>query len=202
MKEVRFHSKKGQGALEAGRLLAGAFRLSGRDASWHTPLGWECAVNFEAAVSISEEEHEPSFCALVVFYPPLLEIPDIWIGIEQPDIVLVNTKCKLEAISIPDNIGFAIVDATGIAKSIGVYYGLPCLAAPMLGALSAISGVVLGSTLMHAMKEASQVFGLDENDLAKAMKALEKGYDTAEIIRGRKALHVDDPELERLLWAS
>lgn len=202
MREVRFHGKKGQGAVEAGRLLAGAFRLSGRDASWHTPVGWEYGANFETAVAISEEQNEPNFSALVVFYPPLLEFPDIWIGMEKPDIVLLNTRLKTEAISLADDIGFAIVDATGIAKSVGAYCGLPGLTAPMLGALSAVSGIVLGSALMRAMKEASHAFGLDEDDLAKAMKALEKGYDTAQIIRGRRALHVDDPELERLLWAS
>ena len=202
MNEVRFHARKGQGAVEAARILASAFRLAGRDASWHTPYGWEYGVNFEAAVAISEDYRGADFSALIVFFPPLIEVPDVWMGFEHPDLVLVNTRSSLEGISLSDGIGVAMVDATGIAKSVGICSGLPSMVAPMLGAFAATSGAILGAHLISAIEELARSTDMDYEDMMNAIHALELGYDTASISRGRRAVHCDDPEIEKLLWAS
>lgn len=202
MNEIRFHARRGQGAIEAARILASAFRLAGRDASWHIPRDWENAVNFEAGVVLSEEIREPSFTALAIFHPPLLEMPDIWVGCDRPDIVLINTRSFLEGENVSEDIGVAAVDGTGIARSVGIYCGLPGLVAPMLGAFAAVSGAVLGGHIIEALHEWARAQSMDLEELNKAMRGLELGYDAVCILRGRRALHCDEPEVERLLYAS
>jgi len=202
MNEIRLHARKGQGAIEAARILASAFRLAGRDSSWHINRRWEGAENFEAGVALSEEDRGSSFSSLVVFYPPLLEMPDIWVGCERPDLVLINTRSFLEGENVSEDVGVAAVDGTGIARSVGVYCGLPGMVAPMLGALAAVSGAVLGRHLIEALSEWARAHGMDMEELNKATRALELGYDAACILRGRRALHCDDPEIEQLLYAS
>lgn len=202
MNEVRFHARKGQGAVEAAKIIAGAMRLAGRDASWHVPFEWEGGVNFEAGVAMAEGPKLEALTALVAFYPPLIEMPDVWMGFENPSIVLINTRSFLVGDNLPENIGLAAVDATGIARSVGGYSGIPNLVAPMLGALSAVTGVVLGARLVDALHEAARALKMNGNELARAIHALELGYDGACITRGRQALHCGDPDIEKLLFAS
>ncbi len=186
MIEVRFHTRKNRGGLEAARILAAALRLAGCDASWFIPIGWELAVIFEAAQTKADKSSgKPRHSALAVFYPPLLEVPDTWMKFEHPDLVLINTRDILEALDLCGGERVAVVDASGIASDVGPCYGIPSLVAPMLGALAAAGNIVLGMHLIHALKETARAFKISQRDLDCLMRALEAGYDTVRIRGGK-----------------
>jgi len=186
MIEVRFHARMGQGTVEAAKILAASFRLAGRDASWFIPIGWEDAVNFDAALARADEgSQDKRISALAVFYPPLLEIPDVWVKFEHPDLVLVNSRDPVSTLDLCGGERTAIVDASGIARSIGPCYGIPSLAPPMLGALAAAGNIILGIHLIEALKHTARVLRLTRKDFDRLVRALEAGYDHVKIRGGR-----------------
>ena len=186
MIEVRFHARMGQGTVEAAKILAASFRLAGRDASWFIPIGWEDAVNFDAALARADEvSRDKRLSALAIFYPPLLEVPDIWVKFEHPDLVLVNSRDTASALNLCGGERTAVVDASGIARSIGPCYGIPSLAPPMLGALAAAGNIILGIHLIEALKHTARVLKLTRKDFDKLVRALEAGYDHVKIRGGR-----------------
>ena len=197
--EVRFHSRRDRGAIMAARILAAAFRLSGRDASWHIPFGWERAVNFEAATSRADETAgKQRLSALAVFYPPLLEVPDVWMRFENPELILINSRDALPALDICEGHRVAVVDASGIAGQVGPCYGVPSLVAPMIGALAGAGNIVLGIHLIEAIKKSARAFKLTVKDYERLVRALETGYNTVRIRGGKceypqasRAAHVD-----------
>ncbi len=185
--EVRFHSRKDRGAVEAARILAAAFRLGGRDASWFVPVDWEHAVHFDAVLSRADETSEsPRLSALAIFYPPLLEVPDVWMRFEDPDMVVINTSDTLAALDLCGGRRVAMVDASGIARDIGPCYGVPSLVAPILGALAAAGNIVLGIHLMEALRKSAYAWKLTQKDYERLMRAIEAGYDTVRIRGGIK----------------
>jgi len=180
--EVRFHARKGRGAFDAARILAAAFRYAGKDASWLIPLGWEDGVNFEAALARADETSgKPREAVLAVFYPPLLEIPDIWMRFEEPNLVLVNTRDELEAVDLCGGLRAAVVDAYGIARDCGPCFGIPGVVAPMLGALAGAGNIVLGVHLIEALKQTARALKLTSRDLDRLLKGLETGYERVKI---------------------
>ncbi|MDH3346294.1 MAG: hypothetical protein OEL75_03840 [Kiritimatiellaceae bacterium] len=200
MIEVRFHGRKSQGSMEAARILAAAFRLAGRDATCFIPAGWEYAVNFEASLARADELSTGSrITSLVVFYPPLLEVPDIWLKFEHPHIVIVNTRNALEALDLCDGARVAAVDASGIARDAGPCYGIPSLVAPILGALAAAGNMVLGVHLMHALKETARTLKITQKDFERIMRALEAGYDSVRIRGGLSRIRSAKPSVDLAL---
>ncbi len=187
MIEVRFHARKGRGAFDAARILAAAFRYAGKDASWLIPLGWEDAVNFEAALARADETSaKPRDAMLAVFYPPLLEIPDIWMRFEEPDLVLVNTRNELAAVDLCGGLRTAVVDAYGIARDCGPCFGITGVIAPMLGALAGASNVILGVHMIEALKQTARALKLTQKDLDRLLKGLEAGYERVKIKGGSR----------------
>ena len=186
MIEVRFHARMGQGTVEAAKILAASFRLAGRDASWFIPIGWEDAVNFDAALARADEvSNDKRISALAVFYPPLLEIPDVWVKFEHPDLVLVNSRDPVSTLYLCGGERTAMVDASGIARSIGPCYGVPSLAPPMLGALAAAGNIILGIHLIEALKHTARALKLTRRDFDRLVRTLEAGYDHVRIRGGR-----------------
>lgn len=187
MIEVRFHARRGRGAFDAARILAAAFRYAGKDASWLIPLGWEDAVNFEAALARADETSgKPREAVLAIFYPPLLEIPDIWMRFEEPNLVLVNTRNQLAAVDLCGGLRTAVVDAYGIARDCGPCFGIPGAVAPMLGALAGAGNIILGVHLIEALKQTARALRLPSRDLDRLLRGLEKGYEEVKIKGGSR----------------
>ena len=182
MLEIRFHTKGGQGAIAAARILTDALHLAGREASWFIPVVREYTVNFATVLSYEDKNsEETSLSALVVFHPQLLGMLDLWISYENPDLVLINARETLSVLNLSGGQKIAIIDASEIAGKSGEFHGIPGLVAPMLGALAAAGDIVLERHLVEAIENMAHELKLTHKDLERLIYALEEGYNKIRI---------------------
>ncbi|HIH44798.1 MAG TPA: pyruvate ferredoxin oxidoreductase [Candidatus Methanoperedenaceae archaeon] len=150
MIEIRFHARGGQGAVTAARLLAQAAFMEGKHSTAIPFFGAErrgapvvsfCRVSDEP-IKISSAVCEPDF--VVVFDARLINA-DVIKGLKKDGTVIINSQVKVN--------GFISVDASGIARSLGlVRDNIPMVNTAMLGALARFEIVSLKS-VKSAIKE-------------------------------------------------
>ncbi|MFA5420885.1 MAG: 2-oxoacid:acceptor oxidoreductase family protein [Patescibacteria group bacterium] len=167
MKEIRIHGRGGQGVVAASEILAIAFFNDGKNVQAFPNFGVErSGAPIMSFVRFSDEEilsreHVYSPDILIIQDDTLIDKVDIFFGIKNDSIILINSKDSVENIflklkelkKIPS--GFKIenifvADATSIALEI---FGRNIVNTAMLGLLSRVPNVLKLESALKAIKE-------------------------------------------------
>lgn len=146
MKEIRIHGRGGQGVVTAAELLAIAAHADGKYAQAIPSFGSErMGAPVQAFVRISDEKilmrthvYSPDF--LIVQDATLIGVINLFQGLQDGGLVLINSEKKAEEIKIEGNrYKIATVPATRIALEI---LNRPIPNTILLGAFSGLTGIV------------------------------------------------------------
>jgi|Deesub1362B_J571_1020462.scaffolds.fasta_scaffold00180_16 pyruvate ferredoxin oxidoreductase gamma subunit len=143
MVSIRFHGRGGQGAVTASKILAEVSYLSGFMSQSMPFFGAErrgapviafTRISDESLFETSQVYH-PNI--VVVLDPVILKAVDIFAGVKEGGVIVVNTTKKPEDFEFEQEyLHIITVDATGIAiKNNLLLAGIPVVNTPMLGAL-------------------------------------------------------------------
>jgi len=191
--QVRFHGRGGQGVVTAAELLSVAAFLEGHHAQAFPSFGSErSGAPVVAYCRISDQPirtHEPvvDADAIVVQDATLVHQPDVLVGLRPSGYVLLNTGRSLEEVGLSDFAAqvddghLVTVPATDLARRA---LGRPLPNAALLGALSALTGVIgldalakaihlrfpgaLGDANVQAAKAAHQAIETFEEEVQRA----------------------------------
>jgi pyruvate ferredoxin oxidoreductase gamma subunit len=191
MIEIVFHGRGGHGAVIAAELLARAAYNEGKHSQAFPFFGGERrGAPVRSFARIDDKPimlHSQIYTAdaMVVLDKELLEIAreNINVNIVKPGgLILINESDEGEVRSAAAaEIGkakVAYVDATGIARSLGlVVAGWPVINTAMLGALAKVSGMVSIESIVKAIGS-YWTGGIAE----KNIKAAQSGYDECKSI--------------------
>ena len=160
--EIRLHGRGGQGTVVASLMLARAAMLEGRGVQSFPEFGVErrgapvlayLRVS-DHAIRLRCKVYEPDH--VLVLDPHLL--PQVELPRCKAGWLVVNTAADPETLPVPDGWRAATLDATGIARSLGVGGGaLPVVNSPMAGAFARVTGLVGLESLLAAVREAAPV---------------------------------------------
>jgi pyruvate ferredoxin oxidoreductase gamma subunit len=162
MFQVRVHGRGGQGVVTAAELLSIAAFEDGLYAQAFPTFGSErtgapvvafCRID-DVPIRVREPILEPD--AIVVQDPTLVHQVDVFSGLVKEGFVLVNTSRSLEELGLgelvdrfsPDHL--VAVPASELARE---HLGRPLPNAALLGAFSALTGVVSLESLASAIHE-------------------------------------------------
>jgi 2-oxoacid:acceptor oxidoreductase gamma subunit (pyruvate/2-ketoisovalerate family) len=146
MREIRFHGRGGQGAVIASNILANAAFLEGMDVQAFPYFGVERrGAPVTAFVRVDDKPirikffiYNPNF--VIVMDESLLKAVDVTAGLQDPGIVVINSKRTPEAMGMEDY-KIATVDATDIALEHGLGSKVsPIVNTIMLGAFVTATG--------------------------------------------------------------
>lgn len=181
MQEIRFHGRGGQGAVIASKILAVTLFKEGKKVLAYPQFGVERrGAPVLAFLRIQDKNDEitlrsgiynPDF--IVVLDPVLMEMINVFEGMKENGIALINTPLKPEEVNTPLKVKVATVDANSIA----VKYGLgskeqPIVNTAILGAFLKATGIGKMENLLEAIEEEVPV-KIEENKKA-AQEAYEK----------------------------
>jgi pyruvate ferredoxin oxidoreductase gamma subunit len=173
--ETRIHGRGGQGVVTAAELLALAGFIEGLRAQAFPSFGSErmgapviafCRLD-EAPIRLREPVAEPD--AVLVADPTLLHHVDVFGGLRDDGFVLVNSTRTLEELGLGElrerHAGERLltVPAGELARA---RLGRPIPNAALLGALSALTGVVTLRSLWGAIDERFGTGAAEANRLA------------------------------------
>jgi pyruvate ferredoxin oxidoreductase gamma subunit len=162
MLQVRFHGRGGQGVVTAAELLSLAAFREGRHAQAFPTFGSErtgapvvafCRID-ERPIRLREPIAEPD--AVIVQDPTLVLQVDLFAGLAEDGYLLVNTGRELDELGLGELVDrlrperVLTVPATEIARE---HLGRPLPNAALLGAFSALSGVVSLESVDAAIAE-------------------------------------------------
>jgi len=159
MLQIRIHGRGGQGVVTAAELLSVAAFLEGRHAQAFPSFGSErTGAPVVAFCRIDERlirSHEPIAHpdALIVQDPSLLHQVDVFGGLRDGGVVVLNTGRTIAELGLEDVAGrFAIrtVPASEIARE---HVGRPIPSAALLGAFAAATGAVTIDAVAAAIRE-------------------------------------------------
>ena len=157
MHQVRIHGRGGQGVVTAAELLSVAAFAEGRHAQAFPTFGSErtgapvvafCRID-ERPIRSREPIAEPD--TLIVQDPTLLHQIDLFAGLHEGGLVLLNSARTLDELGLADT-GFRIITlpATDIART---HLGRPVPNAVLLGGFAALTGVVSLDSVVAAIQE-------------------------------------------------
>jgi pyruvate ferredoxin oxidoreductase gamma subunit len=160
MFQVRIHGRGGQGVVTAAELLAVAVFNEGKHAQAFPSFGSErtgapvvayCRIS-EHEIRAREPIMEPD--ALIIQDASLIKQIDVFAGLKPGGFVIVNSALSAEELLLLDKISvphsLAILPATELAL---IYLGRPVPNAVLLGAFSALTGVVSLQAVTDAINE-------------------------------------------------
>lgn len=170
--EIRLHGRGGQGVVKAAEIVVRAAVLAGRYGVSIPFFGFERqGAPVTAFVRLADRPIRPKTRVytpdcLIIMDQPLLEIADVFDGLAQGGVVIVNTTLSPDDLDLPAQVGrLGTVDATSIAlEALG--RNIPNTA--MLGAFCAVAG---GVDLERLKQCAGEAFG-EKNAIA-----VQRGYD-------------------------
>ena len=148
MKEIRFHGRGGQGAVIASNILANAAFLEGKDVQAFPYFGVERrGAPVTAFVRLDDRPirikffiYNPNY--VIVMDESLLKAVDVTAGLQDPGILVINSKRTPEAMGI-EGFKIATVDATDIALENGLGSKVaPIVNTIMLGAFVTATGLM------------------------------------------------------------
>jgi len=156
--EVRFHGRGGQGVVTASRILVESAFLEGKWGQSIPMFGAErrgAPVSAFARISSSEirrhsQIYNPDVVA--VFDPKILKVLDVSEGLKKNGLLIFNSVKGPEEFDFK---GFrvAVVDASGIAIKLGLYFaGFPAVNTAMVGAIAKVTGMVSLNSVMNSIK--------------------------------------------------
>src|SRR3989337_1121877 len=125
MKEIRFHGRGGQGAVLASVLLVKAFTKEKKYSSAFPYFGFErrgapvsAFLRFDDH-PLREKTQIYSPDCVVVMDPALKKSPEIFEGLREGGIFILNTRKWVDELNLPSSIGkLGCVDALGISMEI------------------------------------------------------------------------------------
>lgn len=159
MLQVRFHGRGGQGVVTTAELLSVAAFREGRHSQAFPVFGSErtgapvmafCRID-DAPIRTHDPITEPD--ALVIQDPTLLHQVDVFSGVADGGLVLVNTQKSLAELGLDELAGrlrIVTAPATDLARE---HLGRPLPGTALLGALAAITGAVSLEALADAIRE-------------------------------------------------
>ncbi|MDH3280773.1 MAG: 2-oxoacid:acceptor oxidoreductase family protein [Gammaproteobacteria bacterium] len=162
MFQIRIHGRGGQGVVSAAEMLSVAAFEEGRFAQAMPSFGSErmgapvvsfCRID-DREIRLREPVLEPD--ALIVQDPTLFHAIDVFGGLSANGYVLINTSRRPEELEIAEVIAHLpkghvrTVPATELAMQ---YVQRPVPNAALLGALSAVSGVIDLESVTKAIQE-------------------------------------------------
>lgn len=175
MKEIRIHGRGGQGVVLASEIFVNAVVKEGKYAASFPYFGFERRgapvfgfVRFDTLpIRQKDQVYHPD--CLVVFDDTLFRAVDIYQGIRQKGILILNTKQAPSEIAVPPEIEtLGLVDATGISlETVGTF--IPNTA--MLGVLARVTGWVGLVSLRKSLREM-----LSPKILKKNIQIMERAY--------------------------
>jgi len=161
MMEIRFHGRGGQGTVVASKIMADAVFLDGKFSQSFPAFGVErrgapvtafLRVD-ERPIRIRTEIYEPDH--IVILDPLLVNQVPVTRGLKPGGIVIVNSDAAPEAIRDKfAGFGVATVPASRIAHRRGLGSSqAPIVNTAILGAVTAVLGLVTMDSLMKAIRE-------------------------------------------------
>ena len=160
MFQVRIHGRGGQGVVTAAELLAVAVFDGGKHAQAFPSFGSErtgapvvayCRIS-DHEIRAREPIMEPD--VLIIQDASLIKQIDVFAGLKPGGFVIVNSRETSDALLLADKIkvphSLAILPATEIAMT---HLGRPVPNAVLLGAFSALTGVVPLEAVASAINE-------------------------------------------------
>ncbi len=200
--EVRWHGRGGQGAVSSAQILAHAAFLGGYRGVTSAPsFGAErrgAPVTASTRLSpdpiriLSQIEHPD---VVVVLDDSLLEAGHATDGIKRGGWLIVNSPKSPRALRLGDDFSIAVVNASGIAESVGlVVGGAPMVNTAMLGAFAQATGMVslanIGDAIAHrfAPPQAEQNFEAAQRTFSQTKVLAQGGNNGHETVRA----HIGD----------
>lgn len=181
MIEIRIHGRGGQGAVTTGQLIAIAAFYDKKYCQSFPMFGVErSGAPVQAFARISDKEihlrseiYAPDI--VIVLEPSLIETVDITNGLKKDGKIIINTSKNPSELNIKGNFKIYTIDATTIALKI---FKRAIVNTPILGAFSAMIGLVSLGSLKKAVEEKFKAKGKNIIELNK--KAIEELYNCSE----------------------
>jgi 2-oxoacid:acceptor oxidoreductase gamma subunit (pyruvate/2-ketoisovalerate family) len=159
--EVRWHGRGGQGAVVASDILGRAAYLDGFKGVQSFPFfGAERrGAPVQAFTRLSDSKvllrtHVYNPDIVIVLDPSLLGVVDVYSGLKEGGVVIMNTPLKPSEVKAPGSFKIATVDALSIVQDLKLFVsGLPVYNTSMLGAFSKATGLVKISSIKEAIME-------------------------------------------------
>jgi len=157
MREIRFHGRGGQGAVTAAYILVRAALEEGMWGQAIPSFGAERRGAHVRAYARIAPKPLPLHSTVrnphvVVVLDPHLLRENVFEGVRRECTAVVNTS-ENGRIVAPENCSIYLVDATRIAKELGlVVAGWPVVNTAMLGAFAKATGVVSIDAVVNAIK--------------------------------------------------
>lgn len=151
MVEVRFHGLRGQGVMATAEMLAIAASVEGRHARVLPAFGTGRETG-EVVACCRLDGHGPGMSgadALVIGDRTLLDLPTVLDELRDDGYLLVNSGQRIENRTLPPA-HVITVPATELARKLT---GRPAPNAALLGALAALTGVVLLDSVLMAVRQ-------------------------------------------------
>lgn len=156
MKEIRIHGRGGQGSVTAAELLAQAAFRDGKYSQAFPAFGVERrGAPVQAFCRIADEKirtraqiYFPD--VIIVQDPTLLEVVDVFGGLKDDGMAIINTKREAADLGIDHPARLITVDATGLALE---HLGRPITNTTMLGAFAGATGLVRVESLIAMIRE-------------------------------------------------
>jgi pyruvate ferredoxin oxidoreductase gamma subunit len=162
MYQIRIHGRGGQGVVTAAELLSAAAFLDGRHAQAFPSFGSERTgapvMAFCRVADRPIRSHEPIAHpdAVVIQDPTLLHQVDVFAGLRDDGLVLVNTRRSPAELGLAEllvrcpGVEMRTVPAGELARE---HLGRPMPGPPLLAALAALTGIASAQSLSVAIHE-------------------------------------------------
>ncbi len=180
MKEIRIHGRGGQGAILASEIFVSALIKEGKHATCFPYFGFERrgapVVGFirfdEKPIRQKDQIYHPD--CLVVMDETLFKAVNIYQGIKENGILVLNGKRNLVELTIPYEIRtVGLVDATQISLDLTGNF-IPNTA--MLGALCRTTGWVKIHSLIKSLKE-----NFEQKLLKKNVQMIQRAFEETKV---------------------
>jgi len=156
MNEIRIHGRGGQGSVTAAELLAQAAFKDGKYSQAFPAFGVErrgAPVQAFCRIDVSKIRTRAQIYfpdVIIVQDSSLLEVVDVFGGLKEDGMAIINTKREAEKLDIDHPAQIITVDATGLAIE---HLGRPITNTTMLGAFAGATGLVNIDSLVDMIRE-------------------------------------------------
>ncbi|UCC93420.1 MAG: pyruvate ferredoxin oxidoreductase subunit gamma [Thermoplasmata archaeon] len=156
MNEIRIHGRGGQGSVTAAELLAQAAFKDGNYSQAFPAFGVErrgapvqafCRID-DKKIRTRAQIYFPDI--IIVQDSTLLEVVDVFSGLKDDGMAVINTKFEAEDLEIDHSAQIITVDATGLAIE---HLGRPITNTVMLGAFAGATGLVNIDSLVEMIRD-------------------------------------------------
>lgn len=178
MKEIRLHGRGGLGTVKAAEMIVFANVMDGKYGNSIPFFGFERqgapVTSFvridDRPIRLKNQVYYPN--AVVVLEPTIMNAVDVFEGITEGSVFVLNTALKIDEIDIPKKVKtVALVDATNIAQQL---LGGSITNTIMLGAFAKATEWI---KLELIAERARELFG-EKNKIA-----VEKGYELTKVYK-------------------